>query len=722
MAHSTLPAGIVRFGAFEVDLTRGEMRKLGLRVRIQQQPLQVLSALLERPGEVVSREELVRRLWPEGTFVDFDRSLNAAVTRLRQTLSDSAEHPRYVETVARQGYRFVAPVEQAFNTTRAEFLPVSPEQRPRPDAAPLLAPATGRRIRRVVWLAAAVTLVSAAAIIMWRPGSRPQPAEPYVQLTDFVDAAVAPALSPDGRTVAFIRGAEWFLSPDQIWLMSLPDGEPVQLTNDIRLKFAPAFSPDGSLLAYSVVETSTTSWDTMVTPVLRGEPRLLLSNAEGLTWLGPRSWMFSEIKSGIHMAVVTASETRKPVRDVYVPTHERAMAHFSYASPDRQSVIVIEMDDSAGWEQCRLVPFDGNSAGRKVGPPGVCTAAGWSPDGEWMYFTVSDSTGQHLWRQRFPDGPPERITSGPAEAQGVAVAPDGRSVITSLGSRQSAIWISDPGGDHRLTSNGVAGSPKFSGDGKRVFYLLRRSAPDSQTELWAADLATGKSERLVSGRRITTFDVSPDGSEAVLAVAAAPAKSELWLAPLDGRSQPVRIASDGEDFPFFGAGGQILFLKSDGKANYLYRMNRDGSGRAKTVPYSVLSVVSASPDGQWVAGLVAVPNGQPATFAEMAIPVQGGPPKQICSGFCTAQWSPDMKHLYVTIRIRQDGQTIAIPIPEGKALPDLPSSGIRNVEEALGLPGALLIEQYQMAPGASPSVYAYVKTTMHRNLFRVPVL
>jgi DNA-binding winged helix-turn-helix (wHTH) protein len=103
----------VRFGVFEVDLDRGELRKHGLSIRLQDQPFQVLAALLERPGEVVSREELIQRLWPDGTVVDFDRGLNAAVTRLRQALSDSADTPRYVETVARRGYRFLGIVQRA---------------------------------------------------------------------------------------------------------------------------------------------------------------------------------------------------------------------------------------------------------------------------------------------------------------------------------------------------------------------------------------------------------------------------------------------------------------------------------------------------------------------------------------------------------------------------------------------------------------------------------
>src|SRR3954447_17364604 len=108
--------GVVRFGVFEADLARAELRKKGLRIRLQEQPFQVLVALLERPGEVVSREDLIRRLWADGTVVDFDRGLNAAVNRLRQALSDSADVPRYVETAARRGYRFIGPIENSVET------------------------------------------------------------------------------------------------------------------------------------------------------------------------------------------------------------------------------------------------------------------------------------------------------------------------------------------------------------------------------------------------------------------------------------------------------------------------------------------------------------------------------------------------------------------------------------------------------------------------------
>src|SRR5579862_8514423 len=102
--------GPLRFGVFELDLRAGELRKNGLRVRLQQQPFQVLAMLLERPGEVVGREELQKKLWPADTFVDFDHGLNKVINKIREALGDSAESPRFVETVARRGYRFLAEV------------------------------------------------------------------------------------------------------------------------------------------------------------------------------------------------------------------------------------------------------------------------------------------------------------------------------------------------------------------------------------------------------------------------------------------------------------------------------------------------------------------------------------------------------------------------------------------------------------------------------------
>ena len=103
---------VVRFSVFEVDLRAGELRRNGIKVRLQNQPLQILSMLLERPGEIITRDEMQARLWSAETFVDFDHGLNSAIRRLRDALGDSAESPAFVETLGRRGYRFVFPVEK----------------------------------------------------------------------------------------------------------------------------------------------------------------------------------------------------------------------------------------------------------------------------------------------------------------------------------------------------------------------------------------------------------------------------------------------------------------------------------------------------------------------------------------------------------------------------------------------------------------------------------
>lgn len=174
MAHPGESPKIIRFGAFEVDLNAGELRKQGLRLRLQEQPFQVLSALLENPGEVVGREDLVRRLWPDGTVVDFDRGLNAAVTRLRQALSDSAETPRYVETVARRGYRFIAPVDYAAEP------PLQPgEAQPELGSAPPLVAVRHNWLRP----AAALVIVLVLAAVWWLlRGSQPSATTVHILL------------------------------------------------------------------------------------------------------------------------------------------------------------------------------------------------------------------------------------------------------------------------------------------------------------------------------------------------------------------------------------------------------------------------------------------------------------------------------------------------------------------------------------------------------------
>src|SRR4030095_15965012 len=252
------------------------------------------------------------------------------------------------------------------------------------------------------------------------------------------------------RMVTFIRTGSTAQFPrlGDVYVKLLPAGESVRLTNSVQPKYAPTFTPDGSQVAFTQLSPADLpSWDTWTVPIGGGEPTRMLPNASGLAWIDAQHVLFSQIMGkGIHMGIVTSTTGRADEHEIYYPDHERAMAHYSYVSPDRRWVLIAEMDRTQDFQRCRLIAFEGRSAGTQVGPPGAWLAAAWSPDGTWMYFSVTVNGVSHLWRQRFPDGMPEQMTFGPTEEVGVAIAPDGRSIVTSVGQRRREMWLHDAHG------------------------------------------------------------------------------------------------------------------------------------------------------------------------------------------------------------------------------------------------------------------------------------
>ncbi len=201
MKNSTLPATSLRFGAYEFDLRSGELRKHGIRIKLQEQPCQILAILLEHRGEMVTREQLQHRLWPSDTFVDFDHSLNTAVMRLREALSDSSDNPRFIETLPRRGYRFVAPVEEksapVMETTAeqtgdevASQLALSNDHPPLlalSPAPPLAAAKSGARVSRPALVILSMLVMVLATALVYRSFRKSSVAAPPTsQLTSLV--------------------------------------------------------------------------------------------------------------------------------------------------------------------------------------------------------------------------------------------------------------------------------------------------------------------------------------------------------------------------------------------------------------------------------------------------------------------------------------------------------------------------------------------------------
>lgn len=213
MSSTSASQTVIRFGVYELDVQTGVLRKNGMRIRCQDQPLQVLAALLERPGELISREELRRRVWPQDTFVDFDHALNTAIKKIRAALNDDADSPRYIETIPRRGYRFIGPVEPRLpqnGSTPAAAVVAANGNGATPEATPSAAPVP----RYQYWpllLGATVVVLLLAFLLLWRRGvwrsvdssSHPQ----FERLTIDTPHIGGARFTPDGMSVTYSAGA-----------------------------------------------------------------------------------------------------------------------------------------------------------------------------------------------------------------------------------------------------------------------------------------------------------------------------------------------------------------------------------------------------------------------------------------------------------------------------------------------------------------------------------
>ena len=246
MSGTTPNAKVLQFGVFEVHLQTGELRKSGLRIKLQEQPFQILALLLERPGEVITREELRQRLWPSDTFVDFDHSLNSAIKKLRQALGDDSDNPRFVETLPRRGYRIIVPVKGGVPSSGLPAAEVPPATPPESSA--------GKNLLKRTGVIAGVVVLALICVAFWRSQPQPPTVTNIVQITN--DGKAKNPINPpvtDGVHLYFTEG-----TPDTtgsgIAQVSAAGGETTWITTTLQDVWAVSpVSPDRSELLVSKV-------------------------------------------------------------------------------------------------------------------------------------------------------------------------------------------------------------------------------------------------------------------------------------------------------------------------------------------------------------------------------------------------------------------------------------------------------------------------------------
>jgi len=342
-----------------------------------------------------------------------------------------------------------------------------------------------------------------------------------------------------------------------------------------------------------------------------------------------------------------------------------------------------------------------------------------------MYFNAEVGGNTHLWRQRYPNGVPEQITFGPTEEEGLAVMPDGKSLITSLGVRQSSVWLKDADGDHRLPAEGAPSQPKFSPDGQRLYYLVSKGNSAKSTELWGRDLSSGRANPILTEQDVVDYDISPDQMSVVFTVESGAGRS-IYIAPVDRGSPPRLLTRDADEVTFAGPNA-ILFRQLAEKANYLARIHTDGTGLERVLKGPIAEKSGASPDGEWAAvgGWTEPPVGD-ATYL---VALRDRSYRMVSRAPCIVQWSVDGKFLFVTldhtagdlrVNAGSSGRTLVVPLSRGSGAPAIPEGGFDATSDQAPQ-GVQVIPQWLVAPRFDANAYAYTVTEFQGNLFRIPL-
>ncbi len=731
-AEQIVGARKVQFGVFEVDSSSGELRRSGVKVRIQSQPFKLLLALLEQPGEVVPRETLQQKLWGEATNVDFDHSLGIAVNKLRDALGDSAENPRFIETLARRGYRFIAPVRSVSPAAGAVAgLASHPEAEAEGAPVGAAAPANLREELSVpprwlalpVWLLAGlVAAVLAVALVLLLRPARHRPFQ-IAQITysghllsNEPDVEGFSAMQEDGKRLYF---SDTENGSPVLGVALIANGEVshIPLPAEIGAPLIGSLSPDGSKLVvhgHLQAEPEQPLW---IVPTLGGNirrvPKVLAHDA---TWMPGGEGLL--IANGSDLISV-GEDGNDPHKLLTVP----GLAFWLRFSPDVKRLRFTLVDPRRQTTELWEVNADGSNPHPLLKgwerAAGACCGS-WTPDGKIYTFQSTRAGRSDLWaldsRPWFlPAAHPRQITSGPLDFESPATATEGHRVYFLGVNSQLEILQAQA---HSASFNALgdnlstASLVEYSADGRWVAWLS-----SSDGHLWRS--RTDGSERIQLAApplRIFAMKWSPDDRQLALMADEPGEPWKLYLADSDGGKLTQLLNEDrNEADPNWSPDSKTLVFgrlpdRMDGetqpKAIYLLDL---ASRKVTEVPGSTgLFSPRLSPDGRYI---VAIRLDQRAMmlYDRTAANAGGKWTTLTTHGAGDPLWSQDGRSIYFQDFLEVGKPIYRVSVPDGR-LERI--STINNLRPILASDYRLL----SLAPGDLPVVSARTSTV---NLYSI---
>jgi Tol biopolymer transport system component/DNA-binding winged helix-turn-helix (wHTH) protein len=619
---------LLRFGLFEINLSARQLRKQGRNIKLQEQPFQVLALLVRRPGELVTRDELRRALWSADTFVEFDQALNTAVKKIRLALGDSADNPRFVETIPRKGYRFIAPLADV-------TAPIAPRVLPE------------RRAKHAYWAAALLVpaaIAGAGAFLAFRNRTA-QPEVRPVPLTTFRGFEANPAISPDGSQVAFTWNGTKQDNFD-IYVVPISSGTPVRLTTDPADDVSPVWSPDGRTIAFLRRLTAERA-QLVLMPAAGGPEHTLAETREqpwfslrkpfSLAWSPDGRWIAASHREpsdpceGIYMFSLTGEKRRLTAPPLGF--HSDQMPAFS---PDGRSLAFCRLPGGFVAE-IYLLPLDANF--RPLGEVRRLTnykrwsaEPAWTHDSRQILYVFGDEASKAREIRIIDVAHPQTPARTIPLRDEVSEITLGRHLVYSRQTEDTNIWRAElpksgeppVSGELFISSTWIDQTPKYSPDGKQIAFASSRSG---SREIWVSKADGSNAVRMTSfgGPMVGHPSWSHDGQR-ILFHARVEGTMDVFEIPAAGGTVKRLTTNNWEDhYPTYSRDGRsIIFSSRRSGEMQIWRMSIDGSNPVQITTCGAAHNAAESPDGKMLFFHTLRDPGE-----IWSVPVQGGQPVKV---------------------------------------------------------------------------------------------